>query len=112
VAVVGDLAYVAYGAGGLQVCQFYGYGIEEEPRVYAQPTECLPAVVRGVLQVPDPPGRRSEVTSLLDASGRTILDLEPGPNDVSDVAPGVYFVRQASSVTRDAPSVLKVVVCR
>jgi|GEM_PF-3140138 hypothetical protein len=37
---------------------------------------------------------------LLDASGRKVLDLTPGPNDASRLAPGVYFVcdrPQASS---------------
>jgi hypothetical protein len=30
---------------------------------------------------------------LLDISGRKMLDLRPGPNDVGRLAPGVYFVR-------------------
>ncbi len=32
-------------------------------------------------------------TVLLDISGREVLDLHPGPNDVRRLAPGVYFVR-------------------
>jgi hypothetical protein len=28
---------------------------------------------------------------LLDASGRKVMGLAPGPNDVSRLAPGVYF---------------------
>lgn len=31
---------------------------------------------------------------LLDAAGRKAMELQPGPNDVSRLAPGVYFVEQ------------------
>jgi hypothetical protein len=47
-------------------------------------------------------GDRAE---LLDAAGRRILDLKPGPDDVSHLAPGVYFVHGASGVEREASSV-------
>jgi len=40
---------------------------------------------------------------LLDISGRKVLDLKPGANDVRQLAPGVYFVR---------PAVMKVVIAR
>ncbi len=40
------------------------------------------------------------------------MNLQPGANDVRALAPGVYLVRQASSVRRDASSVTKVVVTR
>jgi len=33
---------------------------------------------------------------LLDISGRKVLDLHPGANDVSGLCPGVYFVRAVS----------------
>jgi len=69
---------------------------------------------------------------LLDVSGRKAMELQPGPNDVSRLAPGVYFVvtpslsssppegervgargRLASGVKHDASSVLtKVVITR
>jgi hypothetical protein len=35
---------------------------------------------------------------LLDISGRKVLNLRPGPNDVSGLAPGVYFAH--GGVTR------------
>jgi hypothetical protein len=35
--------------------------------------------------------------SLLDASGRRVLSLRPGPNDVSRLAPGVYFLSTRGS---------------
>jgi hypothetical protein len=46
---------------------------------------------------------------LLDICGRKVMELQPGPNDVSRVAPGVYFVRHAESGGR---AVVKVVVQR
>ena len=49
---------------------------------------------------------------LLDISGRNVLDLKPGANDVRALAPGVYFVREASDVEREASRVTKVVVMR
>ncbi len=45
--------------------------------------------------------------SLLDASGRKVLDLQPGANDVRRLSPGVYFVREAQ-----AQAVRKIVVTR
>jgi hypothetical protein len=47
---------------------------------------------------------------LLDATGRVVMDLQLGPNDIRHVAPGVYFVRLADSGGRTA--VRKVVVQR
>ena len=47
-------------------------------------------------------------TALLDISGREVLDLHPGPNDVSQLAPGVYFVRMICGEGR--PANTKVVV--
>jgi hypothetical protein len=44
---------------------------------------------------------------LLDISGRKVLDLSPGENDVRHLAPGVYFIREAQ-----ARSVRKVVITR
>ena len=33
-------------------------------------------------------------------SGRKVLDLKPGPNDVSRLAAGVYFVREEPSAVQ------------
>jgi hypothetical protein len=49
---------------------------------------------------------------LLDISGRKVLDLKPGPNDVSALSPGVYFVRRASNVGHPASSITKIVVTK
>jgi hypothetical protein len=49
---------------------------------------------------------------LLDATGRRVMSLRPGPNDVSRLAPGVYLVRSKSRVNRSTLSVTKLVVQR
>jgi hypothetical protein len=78
--------------------------------------------VRGVLNLPrdqgaghDPIahgqlGSCPKPVALLDATGRKVLDLAPGPNDVSRLAPGVYFVH--SRLDRRQSSVSKVVITR
>ncbi len=70
-------------------------GIEEEPGAEVRRVERGATVVRGVLFLA---GRPSPGTScLLDVSGRKVLGLKPGANDVSGLAPGVYFLSQKDS---------------
>jgi hypothetical protein len=78
-------------------------------------------IVRGVLFLPcrsDFPvamNRGLEASpTLLDATGRKVMALKPGANDVSRLAPGVYFVRELSAASREpsAVAVRKVVVQR
>jgi hypothetical protein len=69
----------------------------------------FPTVVRGVVQV----DRRQNAihrTELLDICGRRVGKLHAGVNDVSRLAPGVYFVRSADSGQRAA--LTKVIVAR
>jgi hypothetical protein len=67
-------------------------------------------IVRGVLLLS---GRTSSSPSwLLDAAGRSVMELRPGANDVRALAPGVYFMREASGVGREASRVTKVIVTR
>jgi hypothetical protein len=47
----------------------------------------------------------------MDASGRKVMDLKPGANDVRALAPGVYFVREAQAQAQ-AQAIRKVVVAR
>jgi hypothetical protein len=50
-----------------------------------------------VLVMPEARGEKREARSeLLDISGRKVLDLQAGANDISRLAPGVYFVRAVS----------------
>jgi hypothetical protein len=45
----------------------------------------------------------------MDASGRKVLDLRAGANDVRALAPGVYFVREAQAPAQ-AQAVRKVIL--
>ena len=89
----------------------YQIGTEEPGWPSAQCTWSCATMVRGVLRV-----RETEMTNdqcpmtLLDITGRKVIDLAPGENDVSRIAPGVYFVFRASGVEREASSVHKVVI--
>jgi hypothetical protein len=97
VAVSGDYAYVADDRAGLQIYQFYGGGIEETSNAEVRTALPMPTVVRGVLFLSEASSRKPQATSLLDNSGRKVLDLHPGANDVRALAPGVYFVGEAQA---------------
>jgi YVTN family beta-propeller protein len=71
-----------------------------------------PTVIRGVLYLQGRPSSSPSTSYLLDISGRRVLQLHPGANDVRRLAPGVYFVRRASSAGRGGSSVTKVVIAR
>jgi hypothetical protein len=63
-------------------------------------------VLRGVLRMPE-----KETAVLLDISGRKVMDLKPGLNDIRHVAPGVYFVRRPETDDgRPREAVRKVIV--
>ncbi|HTW92254.1 MAG TPA: M1 family metallopeptidase [bacterium] len=71
-------------------------GIEEMPNDEVRMMNVGPTIVHGVLRLAN--GERRMATSeLLDIAGRKVLDLRPGPNDVSGLAPGIYFVRSAGT---------------
>jgi aminopeptidase N len=73
-------------------------GIQEVPSDQVLVTSIGPTIVRGVLFLPRDMTETSEVSdrvprpALVDASGRIVLGLHAGANDVSRLAPGVYFV--------------------
>jgi hypothetical protein len=62
--------------------------------------EILPTVVRGVLSLQSTIWIQQSGTALLDASGRRVQELGPGPNDVARLAPGVYFFRAVGATRR------------
>jgi hypothetical protein len=84
-------------------------GVEETMNDERGTMNAGPTIVRGVLLLPYSLSPSLPV-SLLDISGRRVLDLCPGANDVSGLAPGVYLVRQASGAGREASSIRKVII--
>ena len=89
------------------VCKYTGSGVQEEEGVGVRRGTALrvwPSVVDRALNLAD---CRSAV--LLDASGRRVLELKPGANDVSALAPGVYFIREVQAQAQ-AQAVRKVVL--
>jgi hypothetical protein len=50
-------------------------------------------VVRGKLMLPAPLPSQSVKTVLVDATGRQVMELKPGLNDVSRLTPGVYYIK-------------------
>jgi parallel beta-helix repeat protein len=71
--------------------EFFGTGIEAMEERGLRKERSGVTVVRGVLLLP-PWLSPSICQALFDISGRKALDLQPGPNDISRLAPGVYFV--------------------
>jgi hypothetical protein len=102
-------------AGNLVVCPLYRIpaptGCADERTAPGAKAYAGPTIVRGILHLPEAvSGQRSGVGSMLDISGRRVLDLKPGPNDVRRLAPGVYFVRVQGSGVRGRGEVGKVVI--
>jgi hypothetical protein len=59
-----------------------------------------PTIVRGVLHLTSHISNLTSDIVLVDVSGRRVLSLRPGVNDVSRLAPGVYFLIGGPSVRR------------
>ena len=92
-------------------------GIEERPeggRRKAKPL--LPTVVGGVLNLTSAFSVLTSDFVLMDACGREVMELRPGLNDVSAIAPGVYFVKDEGGRLKDEPgtrtAVHRVVIAR
>ena len=86
------------------------FAVQEER--HSGSAQSAATVIRGVLRAGhdrNPPGDFGPCPKrvLLDASGRKVMCLRSGTNDVSHLAAGVYFLRQAQ-----AQAVQKVVVTR
>jgi len=76
----------------------------------AKPT---PTIIRGALLLPGASCRGPLAAGLLDITGRRVLALHPGPNDLRALAPGVYFVREEpGSAWLHTRAVQKVVVTK
>jgi len=69
-------------------------GMEQRQTARAGRAAAGATVVRGGLRMEDGGRRTGYRAELLDISGRKVLELRPGLNDVSRLAPGVFFVRE------------------
>uniref|UniRef100_A0A7C4CAD4 Right handed beta helix domain-containing protein n=1 Tax=candidate division WOR-3 bacterium TaxID=2052148 RepID=A0A7C4CAD4_UNCW3 len=70
-------------------------GIFEAPRMAGGRATTRATIVRGVLMLDVWTQRSGNRAELLDAAGRRVLELRPGANDLSRLAPGVYFAPKA-----------------
>jgi hypothetical protein len=108
-----------YGEGEIWFATNAPVGIAEQPQQRPLGVQPLATVIRGVLFLPRDMTETAVVSDrvprpvLLDVTGRKVIDLAPGANDVSRLAPGVYFVCSGPSAVSHQPSaVTKVVVAQ
>jgi hypothetical protein len=83
-------------------------GIEQRNQPFGRESFQSASIVRRTIECKVADGSLKLV--LIDATGRKVLDLKPGANDVSGLAPGVYFVRFVSGAGPEASMVSKVVI--
>jgi YVTN family beta-propeller protein len=88
--------------------------VEEDARLLQSPARLPSTLVTGALYLPAQTGSARRASAfLLDVSGRVVLNLHPGANDVRALAPGVYFVREEPQASSPKPqAVQKVVITR
>ncbi|MCX6840869.1 MAG: hypothetical protein NTX53_01030, partial [candidate division WOR-3 bacterium] len=84
--------------------------IAEITKPEARMTNSEATIVRGVLRLETSLSASSSTSWLIDVAGRNVLDLHPGANDVSRLAPGVYFVRDEGRGAGDGGRTRKVVI--
>jgi len=93
-------------------------GIEEGLRPQAASRKPAATIVHGLLSLEGTSGEKREARGglrvasceLRDIAGRKAMNLEPGANDVSRLAPGVYFIH--SSIDTRHSSITKVVIAK
>jgi hypothetical protein len=80
------------------ICVWRGTGVgslEETSNAELRTTNSGPSVARGVLRLPV--SQFTIHSSLFDMTGRRVMSLVSGPNDVSALSPGVYFVAASTA---------------
>jgi hypothetical protein len=113
---------IAYGPGWQFDCsdhpfQILPVGMAGHPKPAVPGPMPEPTIVGGLLwlgQSGDRPSCGGTVpVLLLDITGRKVMDLAPGPNDIRHLAPGVYFVRRPETEDRrPGTAVRKIVIQR
>jgi hypothetical protein len=90
-----------------------GEGLQEVPPLLASSSRWQATVVRGMLWLPPASSPKPQASSwLLDASGQRVMKLHPGANDMSLLAPGVYFVHEQLKPKHPAQAIRKIVLTR
>jgi len=69
------------------------------------------SIVRGILFLHGATSLKPQAASLMNVSGRRVMGLRPGANDVRALPPGVYFVRE-NQAQAQAQAIRKVVIAR
>jgi hypothetical protein len=108
---VGPYLYAACNDAGVLVVETTAVGAAEPRRGEWKQARKGASVVRGVLDLEV--GSRQKTAyraELLDVSGRKVLDLHPGANDVRALAPGVYFIREEPQATSLKPQAIRKVI--
>jgi hypothetical protein len=77
-------------------------GVEERQTSTAKRQTLTATVVRGVLNLQSTICNLKSEIALLDASGRQVLQLRPGSNDLSHLPAGVYFVENGDCTARSS----------
>jgi DNA-binding beta-propeller fold protein YncE len=94
--------YVAlYRAGSVAVIR-EGASIEEPGPGVPESERPASTFVHGAMNLTG-----SDGAALFDAAGRKVADLRPGPNELRQLAPGVYFVLGVRPAARS-----KIIICR
>ena len=105
--------YAACSEAGVCILETLPTGIAEPRQGIGGQARSGTSVVRGVLFLPANGEGRMAKGDLLSVSGRRVLDLKPGANDVRALAPAVYFVREGGvSSEQGGAGIRKVVVTR
>lgn len=106
-----------FGSSDTVMCNYIRFGFlptgQQEPDPRPEPSGFGPVstVVRGGLYLsPAGMGDDRVPMTLLDASGRRVMALVPGENDVRHLAPGVYFVRAEAARSPGAEAVSRKVI--
>lgn len=89
-------------------------GVEESHEPQASSYKPAASVVRGILRLVDGASASRGLSAhacLLDVSGRKVMELRAGANDVRALAPGVYFMRMAQAQVQ-AQAVEKIVITK
>jgi hypothetical protein len=82
-----------YGSSSVSVLRDSLHPGVEERQLLASSHKPQATVVRGVLLLEKGSSTSTSPSRLLDVSGRMVMELHPGANDIRGLAPGVYFLR-------------------